>query len=154
MNRFFKNMNIFLAEKKSIFTSKKLGKKLNKFDRNFWIFSKIFKFYETYKCRDNFDEFFYLVVKFTVAAQGIFSVGKLGPLIKTIKRPPQEVRGRRPSGGSEVSFFKTIQDIWKWIRFSKMSTFYFPKDPFFPKKNLRKWNIFYKNFSIFFEKIF
>ena len=32
---------------------------------------KIFKFYETYKSRENFGEFSYLVEKFTVTALGI-----------------------------------------------------------------------------------
>ena len=41
---------------------------------------KIFKFYETYKSREIFGEFPYLVEKFTVTANGIFSGGTLGPL--------------------------------------------------------------------------
>ena len=32
---------------------------------------------------------------------------------------------------SEVSFCKTIQSIWKWIHFSKMSTFFSPKRSIF-----------------------
>ena len=58
---------------------------------------EIFKFDETYKSREIFWEFSYLVEKFTVAAKGIFSGERTGHL-KTIKRPPQGVRGRRPPG--------------------------------------------------------
>ena len=146
MNRVFKNINIFLA-KKSIFSKKKF-EKLNIFDRNLRKFSnnylKIFKCYETYKSRENFGEFFYLVEKFRVAAQGIFSGGTLGPLkdyqAPTAGGPGGE--GPRPPDGSEVSFFKTIQSIWKWIHFSKMSTFFFPKRSIFSKKTFEKLSRF------------
>ena len=156
MNRVFKNINIFLAQKSSF--SKKKFEKFNIFDWNLWIFSKnylkIFKFYETYKSREIFGKFSYLVEKFTVAAKGFFSGGTLGPL-KDYQAPTAGgPGGEGPPDGSEVSFFKTIHSIWKWIHFSKMSTFFFPIDPFFPKKNLGKLNIFYKNFWIFFEKLF
>ena len=72
---------------------------------------KIFKFYETYKSRENFGEFSYLVEKFTVAVQGIFSVGTLEPL-KDYQAPPAGGPvGEGPPDGGEVSFFKTIQSI-------------------------------------------
>ena len=41
---------------------------------------KILKLYETYKSLENFGEFSYLAEKFTVAVQGIFSRGTLGPV--------------------------------------------------------------------------
>ena len=75
------------------------------------IYLKIFKFYSTYKCRENFGEFSYLVEKFTVAAKGIFSRGRLGPL-KDYQAPTAGgPGGKGPPDGSEVSFFKTIQSI-------------------------------------------
>ena len=140
---------------KNLFFLRKNSKNCT-FDWNLWIFSnnylKIFKFYESYKCRENFGEFSYLVEKCTVAAQGIFSVGTLGPLKDYQAPPPRRGSGGKgPPDGSEVSFFKTIQSIWKWIHFSKMSTFFFPKRSIFSKKYLGKLNIFYKNFWIFSE---
>ena len=99
MNRVFKNINIFLAQK-SIFSKKKF-EKLNIFDWNLGIFSKnylkIVKFYETYKSREIFRKFSYLVEKFTVAAKEIIRGGSSGHL-KTIKRPPQVVRGAKAPG--------------------------------------------------------
>ena len=60
---------------------------------------KIFKFYETYKSRENFGEFSYLVEKFTVAVQGIFSVGTLEPLKDYQANTPRRGSGgRRPPG--------------------------------------------------------
>ena len=153
MNRVFKNFNIFLP-KKSIFSKKKF-EKLNIFDRNLWIFSKRylknFKFHETYKSTEIFGEFSYLVEKFTVTGKWIFFLGggTLGPR-KDYQAPTAGGPGREgPPDGSEVSFFKTIQSIWKWIHFSKMSTFFFPKRSIFSKKNLGKLHIFCKNFYIF-----
>ena len=57
--------------------------------------------------------------------------------------------GEGPPEGSEVSFFQTMQSIRKWIHFSKIATFFFPKRSIFSKKKLGKLNIFYKNFWIF-----
>ena len=70
---------------------------------------KTFKFYETYKDRENFGEFSYLVKKFTLAA-----VGTLGPL-KDYQAPPAGGPGGEgpPPDGSEVSFFQTMQSIRK-----------------------------------------
>ena len=62
--------------------------------------------------------------------------------------------GEGPPDGSEVSFLKTIQSIWKWIHFSKMSTFFFSRGSIFSKKNLEKVYIFYKNFWIFSNNYF
>ena len=167
MNRVFKEINIYLAQK-WIFSKKKF-EKLNRFDRNFWIFSnylKIFTFDETYKSRENliieyteifsgFIWIYYLFEKFTVAAQWFFSGGTLGPL-KDYQAPPVGGPGDEgpPPAGREVSFFKTIQSIWKWIHFSKMSTFSFPKRSIFSKKNFEELNIFYKNFWIFSKNYF
>ena len=130
----FSKISTFFFPKKSIF-SKKNFEKLNIFDRNFWIFSnnylKNFNFYETYKYREIFAEFCYLVEKFTVAAKGIFSGGTLGPL-KDYQAPPAGGPGAEgPPDGSEVSFFKTMQSIRKWIEFSKISTFFLPKKIYF-----------------------
>ena len=146
-------MHIFLVQKIYFFLKK--FEKLNIFDRNLWIFSKnylkIFKFYETYKSREIFGQFPYLVEKFTVAAKGIFSGGTLGPL-KDYQAPPAGgPGGEGPPDGIVVSFFKAIQSIRKWIHFSKMSTFF---SPIFSKKNLGKLNIFYKNFWIFSKNYF
>ena len=62
MNRVFKNIKIFLP-------------KTSIFHRNFWIFSntylKIFNFNETYKYREIFGEFYYLIEKFMTTAQKI-----------------------------------------------------------------------------------
>ena len=72
---------------------------------------KIFKFYETYKSREIFGEFPYLVEKFTVATKGIFSGGTLRPL-KDYQAPTAGgPGGEGPPDVSEVSFFKTIQSI-------------------------------------------
>ena len=118
--------------------------KLNILDRNFWFFSnnylKIFNFYKTYKSIEIFGELYYLVEKFTVAEQGIFSGERPGHL-NAIKRPRQGVRGEGPPNSSEVSLCKTIQSIWKWIHFSKMATFFVPKRSILSKKNLEKLNI-------------
>ena len=60
---------------------------------------KTLKFYETYKSREIFGEFSYLLEKFTVAAQGIFSVGTLGPLKDyQASTPRRGSGGRRPPG--------------------------------------------------------
>ena len=75
--------------------------------------------------------------------------------LNAIKRPLRgSGGGKGPPDGSEVSFFKTIQSTWKWIHFSKMSTFFFSKRSIFSKKNLEKLNIFYKNFWIFSKNYF
>ena len=75
---------------------------------------KIFKGYETYKSREIFGEFPYLVEKVTVAANGFLSVGTLGPL-----QDYQEPTAGGPGGdecrpdGSQVSFFQKMQSIIK-----------------------------------------
>ena len=96
---------------------KRKFEKLKIFDRTFSIFSntylKIFKFYESYKCRKNLGEFSYLVEKFTVAAQGIFVGGDLRPLkaYQAVHAGGPGGEGPGPPDGSEVSFLKTIQSI-------------------------------------------
>ena len=150
MNRVFKRETFFLPQE-AIF-SKKTLEKLNRFHMNFGIFSnnywKIFNFYATSKSRKIFSEFCYLGEKFTVEAQGTFWRERPGHL-KAIKRPRRGSAGECPPDGSEVSFFKTIGSIWKWIHLSKMSTFLFPKRPIFSKKNLEKLNRFLLEFLIF-----
>ena len=154
----FQKYQYFFLPKKSIFSKKKF-EKLNIFDRNLWIFSKnylkIFKFYETYKVRENFGEFPYLVEKFSVEAKGIFR-GNARATQRLSSAHRRGSGGRRPppQDGSEVSFFKTIQSIWKWINFSKKSTFFFLKISIFLRKNFWKLNIFYKNFWIFSKNYF
>ena len=95
----FSKISTFSCPK--IYFSKKNFDKLKIFDTNFWIFSnnylKIFKLNATYKSRENFGEFYYLVEKFTVAARGIFSVGTLGPL-KDYQAPRRGSGRRRPRG--------------------------------------------------------
>ena len=60
-----------------------------------------------------FGKFSYLVEKFTVAAEGIISVGTLGP-IKDYQAPAAGgPGGEGPPDGSEVSFFQTMQSIIK-----------------------------------------
>ena len=96
-----------------------------------------------------FGEFYYLVEKFTVAAPWIFREGTPRPLKGYQASPAAGPGGEGPQDGSEVSFFKTIQSIWRWIHFSKMSTFFFSERSIFSKKNFEKLNIFYKNFWFF-----
>ena len=88
------------------------------------------------------------------ASPGFFGGGTPRPLKGYHAPPPQGVRGRRPPDGSEVSFFKTIQSIIKWIHFSKISTFFLPEISIFSKKNFENLNIFYKNFWIFSKNYF
>ena len=82
-------------------------------------------------------------------ARIFFGGGERLSHLKAITRPPEGVRGRRPPDGSEVSFFKTMQSIRKWIEFSKIATFFLPKKSIFSKKNFEKLNIFDGNFWIF-----
>ena len=55
--------------------------------------------------------------------------------------------------GSEVSFLKTIQSIWKWIHFTKMSPFFFPKRSIF-KEKYRNIEYILQKYLNFFEKLF
>ena len=114
MNRVFKNLNIFLAQKIYFFLRKN-SKNCSYLTRIYAFLSEklfeIFKFYETYKSREIFGEFPYLVEKFTVAAKGIFSGGTLGPLKYNQAPTAGGPGGEGPPDGSEVSFFKTIQSI-------------------------------------------
>ena len=67
---------------------------------------KIFKGYETYKSREIFGEFPYLVEKVTVAANGILSVGTLGPL-KDYEAPTAGGPGAKaPRMVAKFHFFK------------------------------------------------
>ena len=87
---------------------------------------------------------------------GIFFEGERPGHLKAIRPPPppQGVRGGNPPDGREVSFFKTIQSIRKWIHFSKISTFFLSEKSIFSKKNFEKWNIFCKNFRTFSKNYF
>ena len=70
----------------------------------------------------------------------IFFGGGCPVHLKAITCPPQGSGGRSPPPvGSEVSFFQTIQSIRKWIEFSKISTFYLPKNLFFLRKISKNW---------------
>ena len=70
-----------------------------------------------------------------------------------IMRPPQGVRGGEgPPYGSEVSIFKMIKSIRKWIHFSKIAPFFLPKNPFFLRKPSKNWADF-TGISDIFRKI-
>ena len=53
--------------------------------------------------------------------------------------------------GSEVSFFKMIQRIWKGINFSKRTTFFLPNTPCFLRKITKNWTDF-RGISDFYQK--
>ena len=150
MNRVFKNINIFLGQK-YIFLRK--DSKMEHISLEFMIFSKnylkFFQFYETFKSRGIFGKFSYLVEKFPVAPTGIFQGERSGHL-KTIKRPPQRVRGAKaPRTVAKVHFLKRFKyfemnSFFKNV--NRLSTIFLAKRSIFSKKNLGKLNIFYKNF--------
>ena len=83
--------------------------------------------------------------------QDFFRGGRHGHL-KAIRRHQQAVRGRRPADGSEISFFKTMQSIRKWMHFSKISTIFLPKKSIFSTKNL-KYCTYFTKISECFQKI-
>ena len=87
----------------------------------------------------------------SLAAPGFwFGGGNQG--VTARKAPTQGVRGAKaPLDGSEVSFFKAIQSIRKWIHFSKIEHFFLPENPFFQWK-IPKSDIFHKNFCVFLKK--
>ena len=154
MNRFFKNLNIFLAQ--NIYFSKKKFEKLNIFDRNLWNFSKdylkIFKFYETYKSREIFGEFPDLVEKFSVAAKGIFSGERSGHL-NSIKRPPQGVRGAKaPRTVAKFHFLKRFKVFENEFISQKCQHFSSTKYPFFEEK-FRKIEYILQEFLNYLRKI-
>ena len=66
MNPLFKNINIFLAQKLLYFWQKfrKIEIILQEFLNFFEELFENFQFFETYKSREIFDEFYYLVEKF------------------------------------------------------------------------------------------
>ena len=99
MNRVFKNIKNFRAQKNLFFLriNSKNGPYLSGIYEFFSNNSlKTFKFYETYKYRENFGAFSYLVKKFTLAAKGIISVGTLGPLKDYQARPAGGPGGEGP----------------------------------------------------------
>ena len=83
---------------------------------------------------------------------GIFFRGERPSHLKAITRPPHGSGRRSPPDGSEVSFFKTIQSIWKWIHFSIIATFSWPKNPIFIRKISKNWTYFTR-ISEFLRKI-
>ena len=92
-----------------------------------------------------------------VASPGFFSGGggwggATPRPLKAITRPPQGSGRRRPPDGSEVSFFRTMQSIWKWIEFSNISTFSCPKNLFFLRK-ISKNRTYLRKISEFFRII-
>ena len=141
MNRVFKNINIFRAQK-SIF---------RRTDSKNWTYStgiyeifannylKTLKFYETYKCRENFGEFCYLVKKFTVVEEGIISVGTLGPL-KDYQAPPAGGPGAKaPRTVAKFHFFKRCNVLENESSFQKFKQFSCPKNLFFRRNNSKNW---------------
>ena len=83
----------------------------------------------------------------------IFSEGWRSGHLKAITPPPAGGPGAKaPAYGSEVSFFKTIQSIRKWIHFSKISTFFLPEKFIFLGKISENWAYLTK-ISEFFRKI-
>ena len=95
---------------------------------------KIFKFYETYKDREIFGEFAYLVEKFTVAAKGIFSGGTLGPL-KDYQAPIARGPGAKaPRTVAKFHFLKRFKVFENEFIFQKCQHSSSPKDPFFLRK--------------------
>ena len=85
--------------------------------------------------------------------QDFFGGGTPRPL-KGYHAPPRRGSwGRQPPDGSELSFYKTMQSIRKWIHFSKYQRFFLQKNPFFPKKNFENWTHFTR-ISVFFERLF
>ena len=95
---------------------------------------KTFKFYENYKCRENFGEFSYLVEKFPVAAQGIFSVGTLGPL-KGYHAPPVWGPGAKaPRTVTKFHFLKRCKVLENESSFQKYKHFSCLKTLFFEEK--------------------
>ena len=57
--------------------------------------------------------------------------------------------GYGPPDGSEVSFFKTIQSIRKWIHFSKIAHFFLTENTFFLDRKYIFSNKNFKNRSYF-----
>ena len=92
---------------------------------------KICKFYETYKSRENFGEFPYLVEKFTVAAKGIFSGGTLRPL-KDYQAPTAGGRGAKaPRKAAKFHFLKRFKVFENEFISQKCQHFSSSKYPFF-----------------------
>ena len=87
MNQFFKNINIFLARKIHFFLEK--FRKIEYILQEFLIFSKtyfkIFNFYETYKSREIFGEFYDLVEKFIKKLKNSLNRGLLKMAWKILK---------------------------------------------------------------------
>ena len=134
MNRVFKNINIYLPPKIYFFLRKNSKNwtyltGINKFFRKIiWKFSNFMKPINPEKKPVNS----LIWLRNLQWRRKEFFRGERSGHLKTIKRPRRESGGLRPPpDGSEVSFFKTIQSIWKLIHFSKISTFFFPKRSFF-----------------------
>ena len=67
-----------------------------------------------------------------MASPWFFRGGTPRPLSRA---PRRGTGGEGPPDGSDVSFFQTMQSIRKWIEFSKISIFFFPKKSIFLRKN-------------------
>ena len=143
--------------KKSIFSKKKF-EKLNIFDWNLCIFSKnylkCFKFYETYKSREIFGEFPYLVENLQWRRKDIFG-GNYGPLTD-YQEPTAGVRwgggGLNPPRRVAKFFLKRLKVFENEFIFQKCQHFSSPKDTFFLRK-FRKIEYILQEFLNFFRKI-
>ena len=153
MNRVFKNINIFLAQKIYFF--------LRKISKNLTYLTGI-------------SEVFRIIIwKFSIFMKPInpekFSVNSRiwlrnlqwrrkeffrGPgHLKAIKRPPQGVRGAKaPRTVAKFHFLKQFKVFENEFIFQKCHHFSSPKDPFFLRKNLENWTYFTR-ISEFFRKI-
>ena len=101
----FSKLSILFLPKKSIFAKKKF-EIFNKFDRNFWIFSKNYLKFSNFMKPINPEKFSgnspIWLRNLQWRRKEFFRVERSGHL-KTIKRPPQVGRGLRPP-----------PDYWKW----------------------------------------
>ena len=74
--------------------------------------------------------------------------------LKTIKHPPQGVRGAKaPRKVAKFHFLKRFK-VFEKEPFIKNVNIFLPQNIHFSKKNLGKSNIFYKNFWIFSKNYF
>ena len=114
MNRVYKNINIFLPQK-SIFLRKfqKIENIWQEFLKFFEYLFQNFNFNESYKSREIFGEFYYLVEKFIVRRQEFFREGTTRSLKGYQATPAGGPGGEGTPDGSEVSFFQTMQSIRK-----------------------------------------
>ena len=88
----------------------------------------MFNLYETYKFREIFGEFDYLVEKFTVAETGIFS-GEHPGQVKAINHSPHGVRGSKgPWRLAKFHFSKRFKVVENEFIFQKSQHFSSPKE--------------------------